>query len=154
MPDFLWQKTELHSTSCNLQTVFVEGFHQYPQDLMEKSTCIERKCCWLSHFDNELRVDNDTMFNWIGASLISASNEGDIVFDCSIKLGARASSSVGFYLTVLDKRNMYNKGYTTVWKAVLCRMKETSPTTLTPYTLEDKKWRTHRRKNFSGGTFE
>ena len=143
MLDFLWQKTKLHSTNCNLQPVFVEGFHQYAQDLMKKPTCIEEKCCWLSHFDNQLRVDNDTMFNSIGASLVSASNEGDIVSDCSIKLGARANSSVGFYLTVPDKRNMYNKGYTTVWKAVVCRMKEASPTTLIPYTLEDKKWRTH-----------
>ena len=136
--DFLKeQNIQIYSTNSDLKAVFVERFNRTLLDLIKEPMYIEGKACWLNHLDAAMEKYNNRVHGTTKITPFEANNQ-PIDPPTFVNKPKQPKFQVGDYVRVLDKRNLYSKGYTTNWNREFFKIHKINNTNPVTYGLVDE----------------
>ena len=121
------QNIQIYSTNSDLKAVFVERFNRTLLDLLKEPKYIEGKGNWLNHIINALKIYNNRVHGTTKTTPYEMSfcvaSQSAIPNKKLPKFSAASPKflkfQVGDFVRVPDKRSVYSKGYTLIWKREL-----------------------------------
>ena len=139
--DFLKQnEIQIYSTNSDLKAVFVESFNRTLLDLIKEPMYIEGKACWLNHLDAALEKYNNRVYGTTKMTPFEMVTNSDKPIPHPIPIDNKKMPKfqVGDIVSVLDKRTIYSKLYTTNWNRELFKKHKVNKTNPVTYGLVDE----------------
>ena len=128
---------ELYSTYSDLKVVFIERFNRTLLHIINKPMFINGDGNWVNILNDAVVTDNNNNHSTNNMTPVDASNNPDKVkYTFSFK-NIKPKLKVGDYVRNVDKRNIFSKGYTSVWNRELFKVNEVLKTQPPTYKIGD-----------------
>ena len=115
---------ELYSTYSDLKAVFIRRFNRTLLHIINKPMFINGDGNWVNILNDAVVTYNNNIHTTINMTPVDASNNPDKVkYTFSFK-NNKPKLKVGDYVRIIDKRNIFSKGYTSNWNRELFKVNE------------------------------
>ena len=122
---------ELYSTYSDLKAVFIERFNRTLLHIINKPWFINGDGNWVNILNDAVVTYNNNIHSTINMTPVDAFNNLDKVKYTFSFRNIKGKLNVGDYARNVDKRNIFSKGYTSIWNRELFKVNEVPKKTST-----------------------
>ena len=117
--------------------MFIERFNRTLLNIINKPMFINGGGNWVNKLNDAVVTYNNNIHSTINMTPVDASNNPDKVKYYVKSTKATPKLKVGDYVRNADKRNIFSKGYTSIWNRELFKVNEVLKTQPPTYKIED-----------------
>ena len=118
-------------------TVFIKRFNRTLLHIINKPICINGNGNWINILNDAVVTHNNNIHSTINLTPVDASNNPyKVKYTFSFK-NIKPKLNVGDYVRIVDKRNIFSKGYTSNWNRELFKVNEVLKSQPPTYKIGD-----------------